>query len=34
MTDSGFNLPKSFASQMVNDAYKGDYKNIKTIYNT
>ena len=32
MTESGFNLPKNFASQMVQDAYKGEYKDIKTIF--
>ena len=33
MTESGFNLPKGYASQMVDDIYKGDMKNVKTIFN-
>ena len=34
MSESGFNLPKHVAADMVKDFFIGDSKNIKTIYNT
>ena len=34
MSESGFNLPKNVASEMVKDALIGDAKNKKTVYNT
>ena len=34
MSESGFNLPKQAAAQMVNDFFLKDSKNLKTVYNT
>ena len=33
MTQKGFSLPKSTLTTMVDDRYRGDYKNVKSIYN-
>ena len=34
MSESGFNLPKEAASQMVSDFFLKESKGIKTVYNT
>ena len=34
MSESGFNLPKSVASNMVSEMFIGETKNIKSVYNT
>ena len=32
-SENGFSLPKATAKQMTDNFFKGDYKNIQTLYN-
>ena len=34
MSDTGFNLPKHVAAQMVNDTMMGETKNKSTVFDT